>query len=196
MGETLVFRSTASAALTIGVALVAAAALVYFVSTGGWYELWASGPTTAALVAIAWALLWNPRIIIADGGITIVNIMRTTHVPWPRFTGVSTKWALTVEAGPVKVTSWAIPARSGMAKRVHAPSRSAQTNSNRFAPTDKGANADSVALAIATRHRELKESGFLQTREYGPKVSTTLNRTVTTLVTIAVILALGSLLSM
>ena len=103
MGETLTFRTPMARVLTIGVAVVAVVALVYFVSDGGIREAWRSGPTVLCIVVVTWALFWRPQVQVSDGGVTVANILRTVHVPWPVLRSVDSKWSLTVTGEDVTV---------------------------------------------------------------------------------------------
>src|SRR5699024_6520955 len=106
MGETHVFRTPTARVLTIAIAIVAVIAMVYFLSEGGVLELWRSGPVVVLVVVLIWLVFWQPRVVVSDGGVTVANILRTVHVPWPQFTSVDSKWSLTVTAGEEKVSAW------------------------------------------------------------------------------------------
>lgn len=170
MGETLTFRTPMSRALTIGVAVVAVVALAYFVSDGGIRELWRSGPTVLCIVVLTWALFWRPQVQVSDGGITVANILRTVHVPWPVLRTVDSKWSLTVTAADVNVSAWAVPASSGMAARTRRPG--ARGGQDSPSPLRSTGNADAAALAIAQRREALVEAGHLKAQPIGTVGST------------------------
>ncbi|TDE93894.1 PH domain-containing protein [Occultella glacieicola] len=171
IGPTLTFRTLFARALTIMVAVVAVCALVFFVLDGGWRELARSGPVTLFVVAGVWALFWNPLVEVSDGGITIVNVLRTTQIPWPTLAAVDTQWALRVHTDDGRRhSSWAVPASSGMGARTRRPSRSGvqkqpgdadRGSAAEGRTTISGASADAVALAIGTRLEALTEAGHL-----------------------------------
>ena len=168
MGETRTFRTPMARVLTVAIAVVAAVALGFFVSHSGAGELWRSGPTVLFVVVVTWALFWRPHVQVADSGITVANIFRTVHVPWPALRSVDSKWSLTVVASDVKVSAWAVPASSGMAARTRRPGRDGAEPG----PLQGTGNADAAALAIAERREALAEAGHLGRRTVGTLPST------------------------
>lgn len=198
MGETHVFRTPMARVLSIAIAIVAVVAMVYFFSQGGLLELWRSGPVVVLIVALIWLVFWQPRVVVSDGGVTVANILRTVHIPWPRFTSVDSKWSLTLTAGQEKVSAWAVPASSGMAARTRMPTRAnvQQVPPGRYAPSSRKVNADSVALMIAERHAALRREGHLRQNTLGTlKVTRSWNRTELFITSCAVVLAAVSLLT-
>lgn len=165
MGETLTFRTPMARVLTIGVAVVAVVAVAYFVSDGGLRELWRSGPTVLCIVVVTWALFWRPQVQVSDGGVTVANIVRTVHVPWPVLRTVDSKWSLTITAADVTVSAWAVPASSGMAARTRRPGSRASRDAPD--PLKSTGNADAAALAIAQRREALVEEGHLRAQPIG-----------------------------
>ncbi|MBZ2196530.1 PH domain-containing protein [Occultella gossypii] len=169
IGPTLTFRTLFARVLTIVIAVVAACAVVFFVLDGGWRELARSGPVTLFVVAAVWALFWNPLVEVSDGGVTIVNVLRTVHIPWPTVASVDSQWALRVRTHDGgNYSSWAVPASSGMAARTRRPERAGGRDdaAARGAADDSrtrisGASADAVALAIGQRLTALTEAGHL-----------------------------------
>ncbi|MBK5250907.1 MAG: PH domain-containing protein [Actinomycetales bacterium] len=164
MGPTLTFRTNFARVLAVVIAVVTLAALYFFAAQGGVRELLRSGPTALLGAALGWALFWRPQVEVSDGGITITNILRTIHVPWPAFKGVDSQWSLRVETPGRTFTAWAVPASSGMASRVRSTPRaaleSAQTPGRRA--LTEGGNADAAALAIAERLHKLRAAGYLK----------------------------------
>ena len=165
MGETLTFRTPMARVLTIGVAAVAVVAVAYFVSDGGIRELWRSGPTVLCIVVVTWALFWRPQVQVSDGGVTVANILRTVHVPWPVLRSVDSKWSLTVTGEDVTVSAWAVPASSGMAARTRRPG--ARGSQDAPSPLRSTGNADAAALAIAERRTALADAGHLKAAPIG-----------------------------
>ncbi len=175
MGETRTFRTPMARVLTIALTAVGVVALGYFVFDGGAVELWRSGPTVLCLVVITWALFWRPHVLVADDGITVANILRTVHVPWPALRSVDSKWSLTVVATDVTVSAWAVPASSGMAARTRRPGRDREDSPS---PLQGTGNADAAALAIAEHREALRSAGHLGARTLGTLPSTTTWNTV------------------
>jgi len=88
----------AAAALTLGLLVsVHDARLVYIVPG-------------AMFAFIAWAMLWRPLLIVADDGITVVNVTRTVEIPWEALIAVDTKYALTLYTPGHRFPVWAAPA--------------------------------------------------------------------------------------
>ncbi|WP_108717999.1 PH domain-containing protein [Miniimonas sp. S16] len=84
----------------------------------GW--LWAaaeSGPRDltgalpwAALVALAgWLAFVRPRVDVTPHGVTLVNPLRTVHVPWEALIQVSTRHAMTLHTPHGRYAAWAAP---------------------------------------------------------------------------------------
>ncbi|UFU07490.1 PH domain-containing protein [Ruania halotolerans] len=167
MGETLTFRSRVARPLAVAVAVVCVAALTYFVSVGGVVELWRSGPTAALVIVVMWALFWGPGAEVSDGGVTVMNVLRTVHVPWPEYTGAEARWSLQVHAGGRTVSAWGVPAGSGTGARLAAPRRSRQIRAESQSPGEDHrlsghGTAEAAALAIGERHDRLTSAGHLR----------------------------------
>ncbi|WP_154795279.1 PH domain-containing protein [Occultella kanbiaonis] len=201
IGPTLTFRTLFARVLTIVIAVVAACALVFFVLDGGWRELARSGPVILFVVAGVWALFWNPLVEVSDGGVTIVNVLRTVHLPWPTVASVDSQWALRVRTHDGGgYSSWAVPASSGMAARSRRPERSGGRDD---VIADKvpdsrarisGASADAAALAIGQRLAALTEAGHLtRSRSTVGEIHPTVTWNGQVLAVLGVLAALGVL---
>ncbi|SEE97229.1 PH domain-containing protein [Ruania alba] len=185
MGETLVFRSPMARPLVVIVAAVCLVALGYFIWIGGPAELWRSGPTAALVIVVMWALFWVPGAEVSDGGITVVNVLRTVHVPWPEFTEAEARWSLQVRAGDVTVSSWGVPASSGTGTRLASRGRARRASAEERAATETPrrltgrGNAEAAALAIGERRSALADAGHLTGARRGTlPVTTTWHRPV------------------
>ena len=121
---------------------LAALALAYFAATGGLREVVRSGPLAILFATAMWVSFELPRVTVSDGGVTVRNVWRTIHVPWPTFRGLDSTWSLVLHTSEGDVASWAIPATSGFAARA-ARDVAGQAG--------KGVNANSVGLATARR---------------------------------------------
>ncbi len=76
----------------------------------------------AVLALVGWLCYWNPRVILNDDGVTIINPSRTFKVPWEAVESTSGKWGLQVtprEHKPIHV--WAIPGRAGVSDSFAKP---------------------------------------------------------------------------
>lgn len=156
MGETVVFKTGFSRYFPI-VCAVVVAVLSIVIAAEDASELVRSVPLLVAGAVLVWLLFGYPRVEVSDGGITLVNVVRTVHVPWPCFTGADARWNLRVDTTAGSYTSWALPAGSGTARRLpkrrHDPS-----------PTQRqlmGNTAEAAALLIGERVRALKDAGHL-----------------------------------
>ena len=178
MGPTRVFKSTYGRVLTIGAVVVAAAALVSMVATGGLGEVarYAGLPLAGALAA--WALFWRPEVSVSDGEIVLCNVLRTVRIPWPAFRGVGSTLALTVTTTDGTFTAWSAPARSGSASRLPSPRRKSAEAVADEQP--KGTGAEAAAFEIARRHAALTAAGHLGASR--PAVGTTTSWHVRTIV--------------
>ena len=116
-----------------------------------------------------WAMFWNPRVVVDDGGVHLVNPLRTIDVPWPAIQNVDTKWALTLITAYGRFTAWAAPAPGGLAtaRKMTRTDREAIPSSARDAqgairPGDLPETASgSAALIIRRRWEELRDAGWL-----------------------------------
>lgn len=157
MGETIQLKTKFSQyfsyAFVAGVVIVSG-----FLAAADPRELTSSVPILLAIGIAVWVGFAHPRVEVADGGITVVNVISTIHIPWPRFSGASTEWNLRIHTDADTFTAWALPIASGTARRL--PRRSGHTSSTDFeaVPT----NAQGAALIIAERFKELQDAGFLK----------------------------------
>ncbi|HZL81376.1 MAG TPA: PH domain-containing protein [Demequina sp.] len=155
MRPTVVYRTAVSTVLARVSVVLAVLAIAYFAVTGGVPEVIRSGGVAGLFATSMWVSFALPHVTVSDGGVTVRNVLRTTHVPWPIFTGVDSRWALTIHTTEGDVGSWAIPAASGFAAR---------SSRDVAGQAERGVNANTVALAIGARHRELRDAGYLGRR--------------------------------
>lgn len=74
-----------------------------------------------ALVALAHALYWRPRLEVHESGVRLVNPARTVSIPWARIVDVRTRFAVTVVTDQGSYSSFALPsAGAGAAFRSDA----------------------------------------------------------------------------
>ncbi|PJI94639.1 PH domain-containing protein [Luteimicrobium subarcticum] len=149
------FSSPSGRVLTVAAALVALVVLVGVAADGGVHALAHVGAIPVLAAAVVWALYWRPEVVVSDGGVTVANPLRTTHVPWPTFVGVDTRWSLVVRTTDGEVTAWAAPRASGTARRVGRRPGAEER-------TVRGASAETVALEITGRHATLAAAGHLE----------------------------------
>lgn len=196
MGPTIVYRTSVSRLLAWSVVVIAVLALVYFATVGGPLELLRSGSVAAAVAAAAWALFEAPHVTVSDGGVSVRNVLRTVHVPWPDFRGVETAWSLRLRTTEGDVESWAIPAPSGLAARGAAsPAVRRRASPNASVRVVRGVNAAVVALEIGQRHHALTAQGWLRPGQPQVGLTRSWNRgTLALLGGAAALVALGTVL--
>jgi hypothetical protein len=79
-------------------------------------------PAAGCAALTVWAVFWAPKVVVAQGAITVRNVLTTHHIPWSAITRIDTKWALTLYTGQRKIAAFAAPAPSSL-HAVKAPSR-------------------------------------------------------------------------
>ena len=157
MGTT-VLRSRSSRAIgavTMGVAAVALGSAVI----DGLDVLLMYGAPVAALGVLGWAGFWQPYVEVSDGGVTVVNTLRTVKVPWPAIEGVEGRYGLRLRTAYGNVTAWAAGAPSGRARARGEDSEAAQAVRDHLASLKAAGHLDNPRLekpALETSwHREL-----------------------------------------
>ncbi|WP_456787856.1 PH domain-containing protein [Cellulomonas sp. P5_C5] len=163
MRPTLEFSSRYGRALTVAAGVVGLVAVVAVALQDGLGEVVRALPLAGAIVLAVWALFWRPVVVVSDGGVLVRNPLRSTHVPWPTYRGLTVQWSLVLHTTDGDVTAWAAPRSSGTAARMH---RSAEDVV--VAPTKDArlpGTAEDVAAAIGDRHRALADAGFLRDAE-------------------------------
>lgn len=173
MGETHVFRTGFSKYFPFIFAGIVIVTSVLIVSDDT-REITSSVPFLLSAAIIVWVVFGYPRVEISDGGITLVNVTLTVHIPWPCFTGADTRWNLRVDTTSGSYTSWALPAGSGTARRLPGRKQEATMTERQLS----GNTAEAAAVVIGERLAALKEAGHLDPSTLGSVgVETTVNRT-------------------
>lgn len=111
-----VFRPRFGQVLAVAIIVLCAAALVASTVHDGIHALWSIGPWMALVSLAVWSVYWNPRVVVDEGGVRLVNVLRTVDLPWPAIQRIDTKWSLTLFTAYGKYTAWAAPAPGGMAR--------------------------------------------------------------------------------
>ena len=121
-----------------------------------------------ALVSFGvWAVYWRPSLRVDDGGVRLVNVLRTIDLPWPAIQRIDTKWALTLFTAYGKFTAWVAPApgirstaRLGHARRSEVAESALAGDSIR--PGDlPGSPSGDAAVLVRRRWEELRDAGHL-----------------------------------
>jgi hypothetical protein len=162
------FRPTFGRVLSIGVWLVCLLTIVLSIRSGMALVLGLL-PWMLLASGAAWMVFWNPRVVVDDGGVHLVNLLRTIDVPWPAIQNVDTKWALTLTTAYGTFTAWAAPAPGGLstARRISRTDRdaipaSAKDEYGAVRPGDlPDSPSGSAATVVRRRWEELRDAGWL-----------------------------------
>ena len=196
MGPTQVFVSGYSRALGVATGVVAAVAVLSTVGSGE-LRLALLGVLGGTLAAVlGWAIFWRPAVEVSDGGVRVVNVLRTIEIPWPVLDRAEVRWSLEVHTLDGRWTVWSAPRSSAAAAAVR---RNEQVRSERgrsrgpLGRLPSAASAEVVAEAIILRKEALLAAGHLDgaqrtARENGLRETVTWHRT-----TIATALAVAAL---
>lgn len=112
MGPTVVVRSPGSRAL--GAVMVAVAALVLVaVATDGADAVVTWGPLVVLFGVVGWAAFWQPYVEVSDGGVRVVNTLRTVDVPWPAVEDVEGRYGLSLRTTWGVAQAWGAQAPTG-----------------------------------------------------------------------------------
>ena len=80
------------------------------VVTQDWQSLLRYGWLAVLVAQLTWMLFFNPKIIVDDATVTLVNVFRTVILPWHQINRVDTRFALTLFTQDAKFVAWAAPA--------------------------------------------------------------------------------------
>jgi hypothetical protein len=163
-----VFRPTFGRVLCIGVWILCLVAVILTVHNG-LGEVLVMMPWLLLVSGAVWTMFWNPRVVVDDGGVHLVNPLRTIDVPWPAIQNVDTKWALTLTTAYGTFTAWAAPAPGGLAtaRRASRTDRNAIPSSakDEYGAVRPGDLPDSpsgsAAMVVRRRWEELRDAGWL-----------------------------------
>lgn len=163
-----VYRPTFGRLLVFATILLSVIAVVLVLVTEG------PGPTVQVLPWVAlftgasWLLFYNPRVVVDDSGVLLVNVLRTLHLPWPSIQRVDTKWALTLVTSLGTYTAWAAPAPSRMSARRLSRRESEVLPESTYLGQDlirpgdaPGSPSGDVALVIRRHYDALRDAGHL-----------------------------------
>ena len=156
MESTVRIRSRTARALGVATVVVAAGGLVSSVVDGGALEL---GAPLVLIGLLGWAAFWRPYVEVSDGGVLVVNTLRTVHVPWPAIEAVEGRYGLRLRTAYGAVTAWAAGAPTGRQRARGADSEAAQAVTGRLETLRAAGHLDDRRLERpdlrTTWHREL-----------------------------------------
>lgn len=156
--QTQTFRPPSSRVLACAAWVVALSVAVGALTTADLAVVAIAVPAAGLAALVAWALYWRPEVEVSPGGVTIVNVLRTVHVPWPVLEDAVAGWSLGVRTRDRTWTAWAAP-RAGAAPEL--VRRRTGTLASRLAGGAGSASAGTVAAAIRTAHDGLVAAGHL-----------------------------------
>lgn len=105
-----VYRPASSRALAAGIFAVCVIGLIAFAVQDGPGAVLHYGWWLILVGVLAWAFFWNPRIVVDDSGVLLVNVFRSVRIPWPAIQAIDTKWSLTLQTSYGTFGAWAAPA--------------------------------------------------------------------------------------
>lgn len=112
LGPTEVARSRSARAL--GATMVGLAAVgVGSAALAGVDALLTYAAPLALFGLLGWAAFWRARVEVSDGGVRVVDTLRTVDVPWPAVEGVEGRYGLRLLTAYGPVQAWAAPAPTG-----------------------------------------------------------------------------------
>jgi hypothetical protein len=163
---TAVYRPAFGRALTVGIAVACAVVAVLTAIGGGIDDLLQFGPWLALVAGACWATFWRPCVEVSDGGVRLVNVLRTIDIPWPAITGVETRWALALHTAYGTFTAWAAPSSgrgpTRRAMRQLAAQRRTPSSSGDDRPPEIAAGpAVEAAEIVSARWEQLRAAGHL-----------------------------------
>ncbi len=164
--QTVTYQPGSARGMTIGVAAVAAVALVVTALDDVGAAL-RYLPVFLVVPAAVWAFYGRPAVIISDGGVTLRNVLRTVELPWPAIQRIETKYALTLETAYGPYNAWAapVPSRTIAANRTHLTMRNQPESAyaaGGLRPGDlEGTPSGDASAYIRRRWEALRDAGHL-----------------------------------
>jgi hypothetical protein len=178
--ETVVYQSRFRKGLAVTVGVIGSIAIVWGMvqnASATWRFI---APLLLAMV-LAWALWWNPAVVVSPGGVEIRNVLSTAELPWPTIRKVDTKYALTIHPAYGQFAAWAAPA-PGRAVAIRTQigtnrdvrkGRADETKEVGIGDIVSSASGQTAAL-IRERFDQLREAGLLdnpQLERETPKIT-------------------------
>lgn len=162
------FRPAFGRGLAVVIAVLGVVVVAFIAATSGVRDAIATTPWVLLFAACGWAIFWNPRVVVSDGSVRLVNVTRTIDVPWPALVDVETRYALTLVTAYGRYTAWAAPAPSaGGALRTAMRSRPPRAAGSHDAVTAvtmgeiAGTASGDAATIVRRRWDRLRADGFL-----------------------------------
>ena len=158
MESTVQIRSRTASALAVGIVTVAVVGLVSTVIDGG-DALLDYGAPLLLIGLMGWAAFWRPCVEVSDGGVRVVNTLRTVQVPWPAIEAVEGRYGLRLQTAYGGVTAWGAGAPAGRQRTRGVDSEAATVINERLAALRAAGHLDDRRLERpdlrVTWHRKL-----------------------------------------
>jgi Bacterial PH domain len=158
MGSTEQLRSSSARALAVAMVVGSAVAVASVTLTGIETLLTYGGPC-ALFGVLGWAAFWRPRVEVSDGGVVVVNTLRTITVPWPAIEGVDGRYGLRLRTAYGSVTAWAAAAPAGRQRARGQDSAAARVVTERLESLRAAGHLDDARLERSelgtTWHRDV-----------------------------------------
>jgi hypothetical protein len=117
-GETVVLRTSTMRVVGAGTMAVVVVALAVSVPHPGTLGRWAAPLLLVGL--LGWAGFWRPCVEVSDGGVRMVNVLRTVEIPWPAIEDVDGRFGLQLRTAYGSFNAWGAGAPSGRQRaRAH-----------------------------------------------------------------------------
>jgi hypothetical protein len=127
---------------------------------------WTGFPLALAVAFAGYWLFWLPSVKIDDGGVTLVNPVRTIRVPWPALVTVDTKFALKLVTPRGSFTAWAAPAPGVMGSYRAKPEDVQGLPGSTYGPAGsmrpgdlRNSDSGAAAYLVRTRWSGMVEAG-------------------------------------
>jgi len=180
--------------LAVIIAIVALVGVVLTAVESDFGAILRFGWPFAFVAYVAYAVFWKPSVEVSDGGVTMRNVLRSIHLPWPSIQRIDTKYALTLYTSYGHYSAWAAPAPTRYSVgSVDKSEINRLPESSYFAGTirpgdNPASDSGSAALVVRLKWEALRDAGYLDDARLEQERPTVRWH----LVTIIVLIALGT----
>lgn len=95
---------------------------------------------------LGWGAFWQPRVEVSDGGVTVVNTLRTVEIPWPAVQSVDGRYGLRLQTAYGRVTAWSAAAPAGRQRAHGRQSKAADVVAERLEALRAAGHLDNARL--------------------------------------------------
>lgn len=159
--RTITFRANSSGLVFAAVVVACAVLLGDAGARQRWDVVAAASPAAVLVLWAAWLVYLRPCLRVGDDGLTVVNILRTTVVPWDQVDEVTTRFqTVVVLVSGERLRCWGAPTAAR-------PARPGRANSRALAPDGRTPGSPVQALVdsrLARTGRPVGPSGAVLRR--------------------------------